>query len=148
GVYLFYDERDVALYVGKSIHLRQRVLSHFNADHRLYKDLRLSQQIHRLEWRETAGEVGALLLEAQLVKQLQPVHNRVLRRQRELCAWQLHAAADGRLQPVLAYASQQDFGRTDRLYGLFSSRRKAEASLRELADSHQLCLVTLGLESR
>lgn len=148
GVYLFYGENDMPLYVGKSVHLRQRVLSHFNADHRLYKDMRLSSQIHRLEWRETAGEIGALLLEAQLVKDLQPIHNRVLRRQRELCAWQLRPMTDGHLQPVLAYASELDFGRADRLYGLFSSRRKAETTLRELAEMHRLCLVTIGLESR
>ncbi len=148
GVYLFYGENDVPLYVGKSIHLRQRVLSHFNADHRLYKDMRLSHQIRRLEWRATAGEIGALLLEAQLVKDLQPIHNRALRRQRELCAWQLRPSAAGHLQPTLTYASEQDFGLGDRLYGLFSSRRKADATLRELAESHQLCLVMLGLESR
>ena len=63
GVYLFYGENGMPLYVGKSVHLRQRVLSHFNADHRLYKDMRMSSQIHRLEWRETAGEIGALLLD-------------------------------------------------------------------------------------
>jgi DNA polymerase-3 subunit epsilon len=148
GVYLFYGENGMPLYVGKSVHLRQRVMSHFNADHRLYKDMRLSGQIHRLEWRETAGEIGALLLEAQLVKDLQPIHNRVLRRQRELCAWQLRPGNGGHLQPVLAYASELDFGRAQHLYGLFSSKRKAETTLRELAETHRLCLVTMGLESR
>ncbi len=146
GVYLFYGENDLPLYVGKSVRLRQRVLSHFNADHKLYKDMRLSQQLHRIDWRETAGEIGALLLEAQLVKDLQPVHNRLLRRQGELCAWRLKEDERGRTQPVLTYASEQDFGRADRLYGLFSSKRKAEAALREMAESHQLCLVHLGLE--
>jgi DNA polymerase III subunit epsilon len=148
GVYLFYGENELPLYVGKSIHLRQRVMSHFNADHRLYKDMRISHQIHRLEWRETAGEIGALLLEAQLIKELQPIHNRVLRRQRELCAWQLRPGANGHLQPVLTYASEQDFGGAPGLYGLFSSRRKAEDMLRGLAETHQLCLATLGLENR
>lgn len=146
GVYFFYGENDLPLYVGKSVRLRQRVLSHFNADHKLYKDMRLSQQLHRIDWRETAGEIGALLLEAQLVKDLQPVHNRLLRRQGELCAWRLKEDAQGRTQPALTYASEQDFGRADRLYGLFSSKRKAETALRELAESHQLCLLQLGLE--
>lgn len=146
GVYLFYGENDLPLYVGKSVRLRQRVLSHFNADHKLYKEMRLSQQLHRVDWRETAGEIGALLLEAQLVKELQPVHNRLLRRQGELCAWRLSEDGRGRTLPVLTYASNQDFGRADRLYGLFSSKRKAETALRELAESHQLCLVQLGLE--
>ncbi len=148
GVYLFYGENDLPLYVGKSVRLRQRVLSHFNADHKLYKDMRLSQQLHRIEVRETAGEIGALLLEAQLVKDLQPVHNRLLRRQGDLCAWRLKEDDKGRTQPVLTYASEQDFGRADRLYGLFSSKRKAETALREMAESHQLCLVQLGLEKQ
>ncbi len=148
GVYLFYGENELPLYVGKSIHLRQRVMSHFQADHRLHKDMRIAHQIHRLEWRETAGEIGALLLEAQLIKDMQPIHNRLLRRQRELCAWQLQANAHGYSQPVLTYASEQDFGGAAGLYGLFSSRRKAEDMLRGLAETHQLCLAMLGLENR
>ncbi len=148
GVYLFYGENDLPLYVGKSVHLRQRVMSHFNADHKLYKDMRLSQQLHRIDWRETAGEIGALLLEAQLVKSLQPIHNRTLRRQGDLCAWRLDEDMAGGLTPVLSFAKDADFGRAERLYGLFSSKRKAESTLRELAELHQLCLVQLGLESR
>lgn len=148
GVYLFYAENDMPLYVGKSVRLRQRVLSHFNSDHKLYKDMRLSQQLHRIEVRETAGEIGALLLEAQLVKDLQPVHNRLLRRQGDLCAWRLKEDEKGNTLPVLTFASEQDFGRAERLYGLFSSKRKAEAALLELAEAHQLCLVQLGLEGR
>ena len=147
GVYLFYGENDLPLYVGKSVHLRQRVMSHFSADHKLYKEMRLSQQLHRIEWRETVGEIGALLLEAQLVKSLQPIHNRRLRRQGSLCAWRLKDDAPG-TRPELSYASDADFGRTDTVYGLFSSRRKAESALRELAEVHALCLVQLGLEGR
>ena len=148
GVYLFYGENNLPLYVGKSVRLRQRVLSHFNADHKAYKEMRLSQQLHRIEVRETAGEIGALLLEAQLVKSLQPVHNQRLRRQGDLCAWRLIETEHGHLMPVLANASEQDFGRVERLYGLFSGKRKAESALRALAESHQLCLVQLGLEHR
>ena len=148
GVYLFYGENDIPLYVGKSVKLRQRVLSHFNADHKLYKEMRLSQQLHRIEVRDTAGEIGALLLEAQLVKALQPVHNRLLRRQGDLCAWRLKEDEQGNAVLSLINASDHDFGRAERLYGLFRSKRKAEATLRELAESHQLCLVQLGLEGR
>ena len=110
GVYLFYGENNLPLYVGKSVRLKQRVMSHFNSDHKLYKDMRLSQQLHRIEWRETAGEIGALLLEAQLVKDLQPIHNRTLRRQGDLCAWRLKEDARGHTIPVLTFASEQDFG--------------------------------------
>jgi DNA polymerase III subunit epsilon len=148
GVYLFYGENDLPLYVGKSIHLRKRVQSHFSADHRLYKDMRLSQQIHKVTWQITAGEIGAFLLEAKLIKELQPIHNRTLRRQRNLYAWQLKINGAGYLEPRLVQAGEQDFGKAEGLYGLFSSRKKAEAELRELAQEHDLCLVMLGLESR
>jgi DNA polymerase-3 subunit epsilon len=49
---------------------------------------------------------------------------------------------------VLTQASEQDFGRAERLFGLFSGKRKADTALRALAESHQLCLVQLGLERR
>jgi len=147
GVYLFYGENDALLYVGKSVHLRRRVLSHFNSDHKLFQDMRMSQQIHRLEWRETAGEIGALLLESQLIKDRQPIHNRALRRQRQLCAWQLPPQDDAAAAPALVLAREADFGRTQGLHGLFSSRKKAEAVLREIADANQLCPALLGLEN-
>ena len=81
GVYLFYGEGPQALYVGKSVHLRGRVLSHFQSDHKAGRGMRLAQETRRIEYHPTAGEFGALLLEARLVKTLQPVHNRLLRRE-------------------------------------------------------------------
>ena len=87
GVYLFYGENDVVLYVGKSINLRSRVLAHFAGDHRDARDMKIAQQVKRVDWIETAGELGALIEEARLVKSLAPVYNRRLRRATELCAW-------------------------------------------------------------
>jgi DNA polymerase-3 subunit epsilon len=57
GVYVFYGDNDIPLYVGKSIGLRSRVMSHFNSDHRVAKDMRISQEITRIEWIETAGNL-------------------------------------------------------------------------------------------
>ena len=88
GVYLFYGDNDVPLYVGKSISLRTRVMAHFSGDHRVNKDMRIAAEVKRVDWIETAGELGALIEEARLVKQLSPVHNRQLRRAGELCSWQ------------------------------------------------------------
>ncbi|MBV5332582.1 DNA polymerase III subunit epsilon, partial [bacterium] len=66
-----------------------RVMSHFQAASREPREMRIAQEIRRVEWIETAGELGALLLEARLVKERQPVYNRQLRRERTLCAWRL-----------------------------------------------------------
>lgn len=68
GVYLFYGENELPLYVGKSVNIRQRVLSHFSGDISSAKGMSLSQQVRRIDYIETGGEIGALLKEAELVK--------------------------------------------------------------------------------
>ena len=145
GVYLFYGENELPLYIGKSINLKQRVMSHFSADHRQSKEMRLSQQIKRIDWQETQGEIGALLLEAQLIKQLMPVHNQRLRRKKSLCAWQIQES-HGQCQLVMVWDHSLNFGSQTNLYGMYADQREALKSLREMAEKHGLCLAVLGLE--
>lgn len=149
GVYLFYGDKDVPLYIGKANNVRQRVLTHFSADRRSAKEASLSQQVRRVDWIETPGEMGALLKEAQLLKQWQPAHNRRLRHHNELCTWRLIPTTEGEqqgLKPELAWARDLDWGWQDQVYGLFGSQRDAHKTLREIAETAQLCLVTLGLD--
>ena len=79
GVYVFYGEEDLPLYVGRSVRVRQRVRSHLTAERRSAKDVRLAQQVRRVEWLATGGELGALLAEAQWISTLRPRHNRAPR---------------------------------------------------------------------
>jgi len=146
GVYVFHGEDDRVLYVGKARNLRQRVLGHFSADTASAKEMSLSQQLRRVAWTETGGEVGALLRESALVKSLLPTHNRRLRRKSELCTVQLEDASPG-LRARIVWARDIDFSRPHRLYGLFGSERQARTTLATLADDHQLCRIALGLES-
>jgi DNA polymerase-3 subunit epsilon len=147
GVYLMHGDGEIPLYIGKSVNLRRRVLSHFQADHRAAREMRLSQEVRRVEIRETAGELGALLLAARLVTQLQPLLNRRLRRDNTLCSWRI--AEDPAQRPLLVLVRGDDFEPRDfeRLYGTYRSRRQAQTVLRELAARHALCLRVLGLES-
>jgi len=146
GVYLFYGENDSVLYVGKSVNLRSRVLSHFASDHRDAKDMKIAQQVRRVDWIETSGELGALIEEARLVKNLAPVYNRRLRRSTELCAWHWRAEEPA-AAPRLVTARELDPGSFDDLHGLFRSRAAALEGLREIALAHQLCPIVLGLEN-
>lgn len=148
GVYLFYGENELPLYVGKSVNLRSRVLAHFSGDHRQNKEMRISQQIKRVEWVETVGEFGALLQELQLIKSLQPLHNLRGRLSQELCSLQLGPQDNGYLAPRIVYARDVDFSRPDALYGLFRSQKEAKKALSELCDGNGLCQTCLGLESR
>jgi DNA polymerase-3 subunit epsilon len=145
GVWLFYGDDEVPLHIGRSTGLRSRVLA-FLTGSRSSKELRIAQQLKRIEWRETAGELGAMLLEARLIKELQPLHNQRLKREKDLCSWHIVPAPQGGMTAELRLANDIDFGRTENLYGLFPTPRKAIQTLRELAEAHRLCLVQLGLE--
>jgi DNA polymerase-3 subunit epsilon len=147
GVYKFYGEGALPLYIGKSIKLRSRVMAHFQAATREAREMRISQEIRRIEWIDTAGELGALLLEARLVKDQQPVYNRQLRRETTLCAWRLEDQPKAR--PLVKLIRGEDLNprEFDRLYGVYRSKNQALSNLRELADTHTLCLQALGLES-
>jgi excinuclease Cho len=112
-------------------------MSHF----RTLDEARMLRQTQRITYIESAGEIGALLLEAQLIKQQQPLFNQKLRRTRQMCSIRL---ADS--TPEIVYSKDVDFARTPNLYGLFASRHAALAALKDLADEVQLCLGVLGLE--
>ena len=140
GVYLFYGEGAAPLYIGKSIAMRTRVLQHFGDDVRSSKEMQLAREVRRIEWQRTAGELGALLREAELVKQLLPVFNRQLRRPAELCGFALDAKQ-------LRLVRDFDAAGLAHVHGLFRSRRAALEALRGIADEHGLCLQTLGFET-
>lgn len=146
GVYSFYGDNGALLYVGKSVNLRQRVMAHFSASSREAREFRIAQEISRLDWIETAGELGALLLESHEIKDRQPIHNRQLRRAAECCAWRLDDRGDGHFVPELVCGEEADPGRAGALYGLFQTRREATNTLKKIADAYQLCHATLGLE--
>ena len=143
GVYVFRGEGALPLYIGKSVDLRARVLSHLrNAD-----EAAMLAQSRRVDTYRTAGEIGALLLEAQWVKQHMPLYNIRLRRSRSLVAWRLSPDGGSAGQPPqLVDSTRHDFAHTSDLYGLYASRRAAQEDLRTLAAEHRLCLVALGLE--
>jgi DNA polymerase-3 subunit epsilon len=147
GVYVFYGEGDIPLYIGKSVTLRTRVMSHFQASSRQAREMRILQEIRRIEWQETAGELGALLLESRWVKERQPIHNRLLRRTRGLRAWQLSDKHDAK--PLLTLVGLDEIAAADMgsLYGAYRSKRQAHDALRQLCDAHALCPQALGLES-
>lgn len=147
GVYFFYGEDDALLYVGKSKNLAARVPAHFAGTDTSTRALRLVQQVRRIDWQETAGELSALLQEARLVKERQPLFNRRLRREGRLCTLCLHEDGDGLLRPEVVAAAGMAAVRP-RMYGLFASPAAATRQLRELAAEHGLCLHATGLEAR
>lgn len=147
GVYLFYGKGRHPLYIGKSVNIRQRVFSHFCSDHESHKEMRLNQEVTDIEWRETAGELGALLLEARLVKSLVPVYNRLLRRTHAQCVVTLARRPDGRLVPMTLAGEEIDPSGLGKTYGVFKGKKSAGQALLSIAEEHGLCPGLLELES-
>jgi DNA polymerase III subunit epsilon len=145
GTYRFYGLNALPLYVGKSINLRARIAAHFSSDYRSANDLRLSAEITRIEYEQTAGELGALLRESHLVKQLLPAYNHRLRRRTDLVAL---AVPEEPALPDFVRSEAIDACRLDDLYGPFTSRQKARETLRRIAAEVGLCWTALGLERR
>jgi DNA polymerase-3 subunit epsilon len=145
GVYRFYGDDDALLYVGRGANLRQRVTAHFAAT-RDPRDQRIAQDIRRIDWQETVGELGALLLESRLMNERPSLHNPRPRTTIEPCSWQLDEVAPGDFRPRLVVGAAADPGCSDGLYGLFASRREATLALRKIAAAHELCPAILGLE--
>lgn len=79
GVYYFYDDSDELIYVGKSINIHDRVLSHLN-NNLNKKALEMKDAIARVEFELTGNELIALLLESSEIKKRQPLYNRQQRK--------------------------------------------------------------------
>lgn len=141
GVYIFKGEGTLPLYIGKSVDIRTRVMSHL----RTPDEASMIAQTRRIDFIETAGEIGALLLESRMIKEQSPLFNQRLRRIKTLCSIRVSQTAIGAV-PEVVDSKSVNLGSTPELYGLFSSANSANAKLKELAQQHMLCMPVLGLE--
>lgn len=146
GVYIFEDEDGRILYVGKSVTIKKRVLSHFARDHAESKEFKIAQSIANIRTVETDGELAALLLESQLVKELQPLYNRQLRRVSKLVLAKQQYNGDGYMQVALEEAHEIVPSDAAGILAIYTRRGKARDSLAEMARAHYLCPKLLGLE--
>jgi DNA polymerase-3 subunit epsilon len=143
GVYLFYGGEDVLMYVGKSKTIRARVRSHFAA-----RDERwLTKRIRRIEVRETAGELGALLLESQLIKELHPMYNVRSRQPRRIIIARRVENEQGYVTVKLEAVDYLDLKPDAPILGIFKHKTQAKEFLDTISKSHRLCSKLLRLET-
>ena len=76
GAYRLYGEGGTLLYVGKSHALRTRVLDQLAGGDAESGQHKLTRLVRHIDWAETAGELGALLREAEWIKTQKPLYNR------------------------------------------------------------------------
>lgn len=128
GVYLMKDNQARVIYVGKAKNLRNRASSYFNKqaefDHRIAG---LVPEIADIDFVAVDSEVDALLLEARLIKDIQPRFNIDLK--------------DDKTYPYLQIRIREDYPRVEftrkprrgaKLYGPFTSARSLRAAIQVL----------------
>ena len=144
GVYYFYSQQNELLYVGKSVNLRNRVLSHFSSDYKNSKEFQMSQKTAHVTFETTPSDFGAQIRESHQVKALAPLYNRRLRKTRKLYQYKSNTDVDGYLR--LDTEAVTSANTSDQQFGLFRSPRQATIQLEKLADQYFLCHQLIGLE--
>ena len=79
GVYLYFDNNDVVIYVGKAKNIKKRVSSYFSNKHTDIKTRRLIDSIIDIKYFIVSTESDALLLENNLIKKHKPRYNVMLK---------------------------------------------------------------------
>ena len=148
GVYRFYDSEGGLLYIGKSVNIRERVLSHFSQDHQSAKELEISKQLHQIEFQQTPSDFGAQLLENTEIKTLSPRYNRRQTKTRKLYQLLLKADDNGYHQLETVATEMTAVADISTRFGLFRSRKQAEKKLLDLIQQFQLCQKLCGIEKR
>ena len=143
GVYLMKDAEGRVIYVGKAVNLRSRAGSYFTAAaevDRRTADLVL--EIADLDYIEAESEVDALLMEARLIKDIQPRYNSLLK--------------DDKTFPYLQITTREDFPRVEftrqpetsgvKLYGPFTSAGQLRGTIAVLQKIFRFRTCSLDIE--
>lgn len=140
GVYFFRNSAGEIIYVGMSKNIRKRVASHFSADLKSQKSLRMKQEVCEVDFETTGNELTASLLEDQEIKRLQPKYNRASRKASFNWGifWKEDAAGYQRLQVAQVNGTPPVCA--------FSTGTKAKKMVERLAEEHQLCHRMAGLD--
>ncbi len=143
GVYRFYGDAGELLYIGRSNSLRAKILSQLAEPRSGSREQQLAAQVQRVDWRQTAGELGAMLLESEWIKSQQPRYNRHPRSNLESVTLRL-AEASGRMRTQrLDMLEPEDLAES---FGIFHAEKDACKALTDIARASQLCLKVLGME--
>lgn len=143
GVYIFRDHANQPVYVGKSVTLKKRILSHFQDSSA--KEIKLSQEVHHVETIPTGSELGALILESKLIKDMMPVYNRQLRRI-SLYAMLIKTEVDGYASVSIRSGNVDPETDMASIYGLYKTRTQAKKSIEEMTRTFGLCPKRMGIE--
>lgn len=129
GVYLMKDHAGRVIYVGKAKDLRNRAGSYFlKAAAEEPRTARLVQEIRDIDYLEAESEVDALLVEARLVKDIQPKFNQDLKDDKTFPYLEVHIREEFPRVEI----TREPKSRGTKLYGPFANVRGLRGALQVL----------------
>ncbi len=138
GVYFLYDKDDRLIYIGKSKHIRTRLIQHFKSD--AYREVRIREELARIDYEVMGDETIALLHESDLIKLHQPKYNRALRKTKFSYGLYMRTDACGYYS---LYVDKIDPLKNEIVS--FSSFREGKERLFAITERYQLCQKINGL---
>ena len=132
GVYYFHNSEGEIIYVGKSINIRNGVLSHFRD--KAQKELRMCLEIVNVTYEETGTKLIALLKESADIKEFHPSYNKAQKKSRETYGVVTYEDQSGIMR--LGY-NQLKLVSNPIQY--FYSQKSAKQFLEKLCDDFHLC---------
>lgn len=121
GVYYFLNSKGKVIYIGKAKSLSKRVRSYFLLTAPV-KAKRIIKQTKRIKYEITNSELTALLSEAELIKLINPRHNRQLKHYGNKYFLRINRTHPF---PDIEISNRFDFDGND-YFGLFFTKKKAE----------------------
>lgn len=147
GVYIFYNQSGAPIYIGKSINLKDRIMSHFAEATTNTKEAKIFQSIASFEVIQTEGELGALLMESKLVKLHKPIYNRQLRDVERFTVLFRHQNAQGYYIVEVKEVNAIHPDEIGNIVAVFRSRGQMKTYLTQLTAEYSLCKKLLAIES-
>jgi DNA polymerase-3 subunit epsilon len=121
-------------------------MSHFSSDHQVETEFKLSQGVTNIEIKQTGGELEALLLESQLIKDMQPLYNRKLRRNQKLTLVRQNIDRSGYISLSMEDTAVIDPAETEDILAVFPTKGRARQALNQIIKDYSLCPKLFGFE--
>jgi len=136
GVYYFYNKEGDIIYVGKSINIKKRVMSHFAKQ--TPKSKKLYEQVWDIQYEVTGSELVALLLESQEIKTHHPIVNKAQRSRSYPYAIYSYENQEGYTCINFAKLNKKQKSTLNVLQE-YSSALSAKAGVTRILQKHELC---------
>jgi DNA polymerase-3 subunit epsilon len=139
GVYYFHDDQGEIIYIGKSINIHKRILSHLT-NNKTQRAIEMRHQVADITYELTGNELVALLLESDEIKKHMPKFNRAQRRTSYTYALYEFLDENSYINLCIDRSDAKKNPVTT-----FKNKASAQEFLYQLCETHNLCQKLCGL---